>query len=154
MAASGSLPKAADTTGVRPFGLPRDARLRTARDFEALRDPHFRASSRWTSLAARIEPAPVEDCRMRIRVGVIAGKRMARKATQRNLMKRILREAARHARPQLEAAAGARRVDFVLRIRSAFPEPGDLSLAAFKRQLRAEADALLRRLVTHLAAQP
>ncbi len=89
----------------------------------------------------------------RVRIGITAGKRMARKAVQRNLVKRILREAARHALPALKAAAGALQVDLGLRLKSAFPSPRELPLAAFKRALRDDADALLLRLIRHLEAQ-
>lgn len=79
---------------------------------------------------------------------------MARKAVHRNLVKRILREAARHGRPQLIESARGRRVDVVLRLKAAFPTAAEMTLAAFKRTLRADADALLLRLAQHLAAQP
>ena len=75
---------------------------------------------------------------------------MARKSVRRNLVKRILREAARHARPQLSDAAGARHIDVVLRLKAAFPSVAEMPLAAVRRALRAEADALLQRLTAHL----
>ncbi len=154
-AASGWRPEAeARTTAARALGLPRAARLRAARDFEACRAPQFRASSRWLSLAARSSDFDGDSAAARVRIGVTAGKRMARKAVQRNLVKRILREAARHAAPQLAERAGARRVDVVLRLKAAFPSPREMSLAMFRRALRADADALLERLAGRLAAQP
>jgi RNase P protein component len=82
---------------------------------------------------------------------VTVGKHMARKAAQRNLVKRILREAARLTLPRLAEAAAARRVDLVLRMRSAFPSATEMPLAAFRRALRSDADLVLRRLIAQLA---
>jgi ribonuclease P protein component len=149
-AASASRPEAQ----ARTLGLPRAARLRAARDFEACRTPQFRASSRWVGLAARSAEPDGDPAAAQVRIGVTAGKRMARKAVQRNLVKRILREAARHALPQLAGCAGARRVDVVLRLKDAFPTARELPLAAFRRALRADADAVLARLAQQLAARP
>ncbi len=81
-----------------------------------------------------------------VRVGVTAGKRQARRAVERSLVKRVLREAARHALATLDAAAGERRVDLVLRLKAPVPSADLMSRARFKRELRAEADALLAQL--------
>lgn len=70
------------------------------------------------------------------------------------MVKRILREACRHARAELEAAAAARAVDVVLRLKSPLPQRDALSLAQLKRALRAEADALLADLTRRLARSP
>jgi RNase P protein component len=70
---------------------------------------------------------------------------------ERNLVKRILREAARLTLPQLTQAAAARRVDLVLRLRSALPSAREMSLAAFRRALRNDADSVLQRLIAQLA---
>lgn len=70
------------------------------------------------------------------RLGMIVAKRLARRAVTRNTIKRVLREAfraQRHALPQR---------DFVFRLVAAI-EPS--SLTALKKQVRAEADALLSR---------
>jgi len=87
-----------------------------------------------------------------IRVGVTVGKRLARRSVQRSLVKRVLREALRHALPALAAAAGARQLDIVLRLKSAFPAPEVLALATFRRALRADAELVLQRLATDLGA--
>jgi len=86
----------------------------------------------------------------RVRVGVTAGKRHARRAVERVQVKRVLREAARHALAALDAAAGARRVDVVLRLRAARPAAAEMTRAQWRRALRAEADALLAQLEIHL----
>jgi ribonuclease P protein component len=75
---------------------------------------------------------------------------VARRAVERNLVKRILREAARLTLPQLNRAAAARRIDVVLRLRSAFPRAEEMSLAAFRRALRGDADLVLQRLIAQL----
>ena len=69
------------------------------------------------------------------------------------MVKRVLREAARHAAAPLERAAPDCRIDAVLRLKNEFPTPERMSLAAFRRALRAEADALLARLVEHVSAR-
>jgi hypothetical protein len=69
------------------------------------------------------------------------------------MVKRILREATRHAAEPLERAAPACRIDAVLRLKSEFPAPDRMSLAAFRRALRADADALLARLIEHVSAR-
>jgi ribonuclease P protein component len=123
-------------------------RLRAARDFESCRTPQFRASLRWLSLAAR--SGDLDSDGARVRVGITVGKRMARKSVQRNLVKRVLRDAARHALPALQTSA-ARRVDVVLRLKAAFPDADRMTLTEFRRALRAEADVLLQRLAAHLS---
>jgi len=102
------------------------------------------------SLAARIAFDAGDHATATVRVGVTVGRRMARKAVQRNLVKRILREAARLTLPQLTQAAAARRVDVVLRMRSAFPSAPEMPLAAFRHALRSDADLVLQRLITQL----
>lgn len=67
------------------------------------------------------------------------------------MVKRILREACRHARGTLAASAPGLAVDVVLRLKSPLPERDALARAQLKRQLRAEADALLAALQRHLA---
>ncbi len=79
------------------------------------------------------------------------GKRNARRAVDRTTVKRILREACRHARVELEAVATGRAVDVVLRLKSPLPGRDALPRAELKRALRAEADALLAELKLRLA---
>jgi RNase P protein component len=122
--------------------------LRTARDFDACRAPQYRSSLRWLALSARIcagEPAAV-------RFGLVVSKRMARKSVQRNLVKRILREAARHALPRLTDASAGRHIDVLLRFKAVFPGVAAMPLPTFRHSLRAEAEQLLQRLDDHLAA--
>jgi len=85
-----------------------------------------------------------------IRFGFTVGRRQARRAVQRVMVKRIMREAARMACPLLSEKARGRRVDVVLRLRSALPEPEKMTLATVKLALRGEADALMARLASFL----
>lgn len=146
--ASGSPPEAAPRAAKR-LGFPATRRLRKAHDFDSLARtrPAFRATCSWLALVTRIEPAGHET---RVRIGVTVGKRFARKSVQRSMVKRVLRESARHALPLLEAVGRRYQVDAVLRLRADFPSAEAMSLVAFRRALRADADELLGRLLQHL----
>ncbi|MDZ7652144.1 MAG: ribonuclease P protein component [Burkholderiaceae bacterium] len=85
-----------------------------------------------------------------VRFGLTVGKRNARRAVERALIKRVLRESARHAAPALDRAACRRRVDLVLRLKAPCPVVGELTRPQFKRALRAEADSLLAQLAAFL----
>jgi ribonuclease P protein component len=122
----------------------------------------WRAARRFLAVQARIVPmadlaadtasaaaaAAVSDAR--VRFGFTVGKRYARRAVERAAVKRVLREAARQAAPALDAAAGPRAVDVVLRLRAPCPAKPQSARPLFKRQLRAEADALLVQLAAAL----
>jgi ribonuclease P protein component len=71
------------------------------------------------------------------RLGLIVAKRLARRAVQRNLLKRIAREAFRLARPGLPAH------DLVLRLTK---RPGDLLDSGARRSWRADIEQLLAKL--------
>lgn len=96
------------------------------------------------------KPVPISDTDVpaasRVRFGLTVGKRLARRAVDRALVKRVLREAARHAAPRLECAAAA---DLGVHVRLKVPLPARETLARgpLKRALREDADALLQRLV-------
>ncbi len=140
------LPDAADKA---PGRLPAVRRLRSPAEFIAVTsDPQaLRAGRRWLSIAGRLKPdgndAPV-------RFGFTASRRHARRAVDRNTAKRVLREAARRHLPALDAAAGNRSVDIVLRLRAAVPDGATLARHAWKAALRAEADTLLAQLARSL----
>jgi len=70
------------------------------------------------------------------RLGMIIAKRFAAKAVTRNAIKRVIREAFRHARHELPPC------DLVFRLHSPI---GPLSLTELKKQARTEADSLLKR---------
>ncbi len=92
------------------------------------------------------------DSALLTRVGLTVGKRNARRAVDRALVKRVLRESARHALPVLDAAAATRRVDVVLRLKAPLPARESIARAELKRQLRHEADSLLAQLAGWLRA--
>jgi RNase P protein component len=85
-----------------------------------------------------------------VRFGITVGKRNARRAVERSLVKRVLREAARQAASALDLAAGSRRVDVVIRLKAPLPLADELPRSQLKRVLRAEADALLAQLAAFL----
>lgn len=85
-----------------------------------------------------------------VRFGFTVARRQARRAVQRTLVKRVLREAARSAAATLCPIAMDRRIDIVLRLRSPLPGRCQMSWAQLKRSLRAEADSLIAQLARHL----
>jgi ribonuclease P protein component len=118
----------------------------------APRSQGLRAARHWLSMTAAWFPSEQPA----VRFGTTVGKRNARRAVDRNLVKRVLREAARRAAPQLEAACTQRglRLDVSFRLKSSRDGVGEgprASLTVWRRALRNEADALLDRLARHLA---
>ncbi len=99
-----------------------------------------------SDVATVATPAPA-----RVRFGLTVGKKMARRSVDRVLVKRILREAARHAAPEITAAASTG-FDVVLRLKAPLPARETTSRTVLKRDLRADADTLLRRFRERLAA--
>lgn len=89
----------------------------------------------------------------RIRFGLTVAKRLARRSVDRVLVKRILREAARHAAPAIGDAARAG-LDILLRLKAPLPARTAITRAELKRALRADADAVLTRLHQRLSAVP
>jgi len=88
-----------------------------------------------------------------VRFGFTVGRRQARRAVQRVMVKRVLREAARNAAGSLRPLAENRGLDVVLRLRSPLPDPSRMARAQVKRSLRAEADSLIAQLARHLRAR-
>lgn len=87
-----------------------------------------------------------------IRFGFTVGKRFERRSVMRALVKRVLREACRHALPALVAAAPRARIDVVLRLKAPLPERDEMGRAQLKRELRQQADTLLSQLRRALVA--
>lgn len=92
------------------------------------------------------------------RLGLTISKRMARRAIDRALVKRIVREAFRHRVTELEqlAAAASVRVDISVRLRRAAGLPGEQRppLTQWRRELRRDADQLLAEACTRLSSLP
>ncbi|MDQ0009271.1 ribonuclease P protein component [Luteibacter jiangsuensis] len=112
---------------MRAAALPRDARLRRAADFAALRTVSGRLGGRCFLL--RFGNNELDTARL----GLAISKRCSKRAVDRNRIKRLAREAFRHARPALPP------VDILVMARdSAVDETGAVLLA--------ELDALFRRI--------
>jgi RNase P protein component len=86
----------------------------------------------------------------RLRFGLTVGKKLARRAVDRVLVKRILREAVRHSAPEISPAMNSG-LDVVLRLKAPLPTRESIGRTALKRALRADADTLLRRFRDHVA---
>jgi hypothetical protein len=90
------------------------------------------------------------------RLGITVSKRMARRAIDRALVKRIVREAFRLSAPGLEQQASAVRVrvDISVRMKRPVGVPGDPrrpALPTWRRALRTEVDQLLGSVAARLA---
>jgi ribonuclease P protein component len=133
--------------------LPASRRLLKPDEFSAvMSDPKaIRVASRWLSLVAG--RAQARTGVVPVRFGFTASKRQAPRAVDRNTVRRILRESARHHLGILDSAAGARSVDVVLRLKAPAREAAGLTRHAWKAALRAEADALLLKLAGRLGAR-
>jgi len=152
----------------------RAVRLRTPGEFAAATGERasWRAARRWLGASALVaDPVrcaqtsetqdAVNDSVSRehrqlactgVRFGFTVGRRQARKAVQRVMVKRVLREAARNAADDLNELARGRGIDVVLRLRTALPGRSEMGLASLKATLRSEADSLLAQLTRHLRA--
>ena len=108
-------------------GLPRDARVRRAGDFAALRHASGRLGGRCFSV--RWRPNGLDHARL----GLAVSKRVSKRAVDRNRIKRLVRESFRRARGQLPP------IDLVVMAR-------EVAVAAPGTDLLAELDALWRRL--------
>ncbi|WP_053096144.1 ribonuclease P protein component [Frateuria defendens] len=78
-------------------GLPREARLRRAGDFAAMRQASGRFGGRCFSV--RFRPNGLDHARL----GMAVSRRVSKRAVERNRIKRLLRESFRHHRHRLPA---------------------------------------------------
>ncbi len=128
--------------------LPKQNRIRTKKDFEkivASRPPEgIRVFSHWFEAKALKMPSePI------LRYGFTVGKKFAARAVDRNLVKRILREAARHKSSIFLERINEKNtgLDVCLRLVKRFAsEEVPQTRKALKAVLRADADSLLVRL--------
>lgn len=137
--------------------MDRTGRLRRPAEFAALLGAtQWRAARRWIAASAAFSghaghgdtfPANM------VRFGFTVPKRHARRAVERAMVKRILREGARHAAPGLTARAAGRGVDLVLRLKAALPDREAMSWNELKRRLRTETDELMSKLEQELATR-
>jgi ribonuclease P protein component len=138
------------------YAFPRARRLQSEAEFAAVAQAgpdSIRLSQRWFVLMAkRVMPTEGSTtAARRVRFGLTVGKRLARRSVDRVLIKRILREAARHMAPRLTEVATVD-YDVVLRLKAPLPERSTISRGQLKRALREDADAVLRRFGDRLAA--
>jgi len=115
----------------------------------------MRTHSEWLAMTACWTPSGHPAARL----GLVVSKKMARRAIDRALVKRIVREAFRHRATELEhlAARASVRADLSVRLRSAVPPPGTrerLSQGALRNELRAAADELMSSLLVRLQQIP
>jgi RNase P protein component len=145
-------------------GWSKAQRLLRAGEFNAFAASakQWRSARRWLALGVRFADHDSTDPKaagaMRdeppagagLRFGLTVPRRQARRAVARNMVKRVLREAARDAAGRLQDAMGPVRADALFRLKAPLPAAAGCNWAELKRQLRAEADGLLAQLETHL----
>jgi ribonuclease P protein component len=146
-----------DPVAVEPGrSFTRARRLRRPRDFAAVlaagRATSMRVAGEWLSVTA----AWSDEMPCGTRLGITVSKRMARRAIDRALVKRIVREAFRLSAPGLEQQASAARVrvDISVRMKRPIGLPGDPrrpTLPTWRRALRTEVDQLLVSVAARLA---
>lgn len=124
----------------------RDQRLHTALEFSRVFAARRVLRGRFFDLHYRIDaltgegdvPWVVRDAPAQPRLGLIVAKKLAKRAVQRNLLKRLAREAFRHLQQRLPGG------DFVLRLAK---PPGGLGDAVLRLAWREDMDTLLNRLL-------
>jgi ribonuclease P protein component len=141
--------------------LGRERRLRRPQEFAAVlaadRAHSMRAAGKWLSMTASWNPVLPGSVRLgSVRLGITVSKRMARRAIDRALVKRIAREAFRHAAPGIErvAANSGVGVDISVRLKRPVALPDDPqrpALTPWRRALRTEADELLASVTSRIA---
>ncbi|HVG03653.1 MAG TPA: ribonuclease P protein component [Burkholderiaceae bacterium] len=144
--------------GDKRYGFFSLRRLKTPAEFSALlrapRERSIRAARTMLSINAAWEPAN-GDAVGRVRFGVTVGKRNARRSVDRALIKRVVREACRHYAAPFEdcATQGSARIDIALRLKSSLVDAhgAPLSMRAWRRQVRTDANDLLQAALTHIA---
>ena len=118
----------------RPHAFPREARLLSGRAYDAVFADNRRLADRyWTVLVHTVPRAADADPVPAARLGLAIAKKRARRAVDRNRIKRVARESFRHAR---DALAGHHVVVM----------NRDAAASAGARELRAALDALWARL--------
>jgi ribonuclease P protein component len=136
--------------------LGRERRLLRPQEFAAVlaadRAHSTRAAGKWLSMTAAWNPMSPG----RARLGITVSKRMARRAIDRALVKRIAREAFRHAASGIErvAAGSGVGVDISVRLKRPVALPDDPqrpALTPWRRALRTEADELLASITSRIA---
>lgn len=152
MAAAGSHLMAAAVDNLYRFAAQR--RLKSRSDYAAiLRAPNgqsIRAARQFLAVTA----VWLSGSTGAVRFGVTVGKRNARRAVDRALIRRVVREACRHHASVFErcVAPSGISVDIALRMKSPLADSQGraLAMAQWRRHLRVEADALLSHVLNKL----
>ena len=140
-------------TVAKANSFPRSLRLIRTADYGVLVHARgenvIRVSSRFFSATVMKQP----DRPGSLRFGITVGKRNSPRSVDRALVKRVLRESARHEAGEILARMNETEgLDVSLRLKTPLVEAGGREAArALKLTLRADADSLLRRLVARLA---
>ena len=142
------------------YGFASARRLKTPAEFSAVlrapRERSIRAARQLLSIhAAWVVNAVIRPPAGSVRFGVTVGKRNARRSVDRALIKRIVRETCRHqaAAFEVQAAQASARIDVAVRLKAPLVDTRGEALAmrAWRRQVRAEAEDLLRDTLSQLA---
>ncbi len=133
------------------YRLPRSRRLIKSSAFGAVLSARGRntvwKSSLWLTASALLKPECEE--KTGVRVGFTVGKHNAHRGVDRVLIKRILRESARHAVPVL--VSEGIQADIVLRLKRRIPKLGhEMPLEAFRKELREDCDRLTEALIRQI----
>ncbi len=140
-------------------GFASARRLKTPAEFSAVlrapREQSIRAVRRLLSInAALVVNEVTRPPAGSVRFGVTVGKRNARRSVDRTLIKRIVREACRHQAAAFEAQAAQASASVAVAVRLKSPlvdARGEaLAMRAWRRHVRAEADDLLRDILSQL----
>ncbi|HOX88580.1 MAG TPA: ribonuclease P protein component [Burkholderiaceae bacterium] len=142
----------------RPRAFPARRRLRRPDEFAAVlaaRGPaSLRLARRWFAVSVLALPRGASAAELDpVRFGFTVGKRNARRAVDRNLVKRVLRESARHAFGQFATLAHERGLGLAVSLRlkaPLVPKGAAVARGELSRALRADCDALLTDLARHL----
>jgi ribonuclease P protein component len=135
--------------------LPRRRRLRRPDEFAAVQAAahadSLRVQTRWLALTAYWRASDQPGARL----GLTVSKRMARRAVDRALVKRIAREAFRGKADDIEraAAAAGMKADLSVRLKVPLGLPGSRerpSLMVLRGELRTGADELMAAVITRL----
>lgn len=138
--------------------LQRTWRLRRPQEFAAVlaasRASSLRTGLGWLSVTAAWVAMPAGGARL----GITVSKRMARRAIDRALVKRVVRESFRRSAPAMGDAAVAAgvRVDISVRLKRPVGLPGAAgrpALTRWRQALRSEADALFHAVTVRLGAE-
>lgn len=138
---------------------PRVGRLRSKAQFSAIakaRGPNaLRAARQWLAASGLVVAAASDTP---VHLGLVMPKRYARRAVDRNLIKRVVREAIRASLPgwvqaccEATPMAGCVHVIIVVRLKAGLPRVAEVARTQLKKRLRAEADALFGQLMRGLS---